>query len=368
MARKAEQITESKQAATMGEAEMKKSVESSVGVISAAAESSASILPEEASLANFGAEYRSRCGGALRASREKQGLTTQEIASRLRLSSKQIEALEADNFAALPETTIVKGFIRNYAKVLKISAEPLLDAYNVIVPGKELQSITLKPAANMKVTEYAKPNTKRYVLIGLAIFFGLGAWLFYQNYVQKPNPVMPTAELIEPSAKSSQIEALPEAALPAAERATNETVTQLTLPRSEPGSVTDIATAGVATAVSPPPPVANQTVPVTTPASNSPLAPQPPATQTVPDQVDYNAGMSNLEFNASQETWISVTDATGKEIYNKILFAGNREVLQAKPPLNVVVGNALGATLSVNGKPLDLAPHTRVNVAHVKLD
>ena len=78
--------------------------------------------------------------------------------------------------------------------------------------------------------------------------------------------------------------------------------------------------------------------------------------------------MSKLEFAASQETWVSVTDASGKEIYSKTLFEGNRESIQAKSPVNITVGNSLGTTLSVNGKPIDLAPHTRVNVAHIKIN
>ena len=220
-----------KQTAELGKTEMKKSVETPASPS----------LVEVISLANLGTESRSRCGGALRNAREKLGLTTQEIANRLRLSSKQIEALEADNFAALPEATIVKGFIRNYAKQLKIDSEPLLDAYNVIVPSKAPRSFTLKPTLDMNVTAYQKPKAGRYVLLGLAAVIGLGAWLFYQNYVQKPSPVNPTAEIVKPQ----ENEALPEAALPAAERNMDETITQLTLPNNG-AAPNDAAASGLA--------------------------------------------------------------------------------------------------------------------------
>jgi cytoskeleton protein RodZ len=109
------------------------------------------------------AEYlvysRSRCGGALRIAREKQGLSLNDVTSRLKISNKQLEAIESDNFAALPEATIVKGFIRNYAKLLKLDAEPLLDAYNVLVPSKEPLAFTIKPSSTMKVGGYKKPKT-----------------------------------------------------------------------------------------------------------------------------------------------------------------------------------------------------------------
>ena len=297
-------------------------------------------------------EYRSRCGGALRNAREKLGLSTQEIASRLRLSYKQIEALEADNFAVLPEATIVKGFIRNYAKQLKIDAEPLLDAYSVIMPSKAPQSFTLQPSVNMKVTEYQKPNIMRNTLLSVMAVLAVGIWLFYQNYVQKPSPVNPSAELTQ----ISPAELLPEAALPAAERSAEPTTTQLTLP-----AAADVASATPTPAA----PVASNLPP--TSLSTNPLAPsQLDKNMTLP--IPPAAGMAKLEFVATQETWVNVTDANGREIYSKTLFGGNRESMEVKPPANITVGNSLGTSLSVNGKVVDLAPHTRTNVAHVKVE
>ncbi len=70
----------------------------------------------------------SPCGGALRAAREKQKLSVQDIASQLRLGVRQVEALEADRYDKLPEPSIVRGFIRNYAKLLKIDAAPIIEA------------------------------------------------------------------------------------------------------------------------------------------------------------------------------------------------------------------------------------------------
>ena len=89
---------------------------------------------------------------------------------------------------------------------------------------------------------------------------------------------------------------------------------------------------------------------------------------TLPMPSELAAGMSKLEFAATQETWVSVTDANGREIYSKTLFEGNRESIEVKLPANITVGNSLGTSLSVNGKAVDLAPYTRVNVAHIKVN
>lgn len=305
---------------------------------------------------NYLTYSRSRCGGALHIAREKQGLSLNDVASKLKISNKQIEALESDNFAALPESTIVRGFIRNYAKLLKLDVEPLLDAYNVLVPSKEPLAFTVKPSSNMKVSGYKKPKTGRYIALALLAVLALVAWLFYQHYIEKPSPTTPIAGTEKP-------ESLPQQALPAAERV------------AETASSTEIAL----------PPAASSEVPAATTTDSTqstntlpnPSASSPSATENAQLILDSTApviaqetdkSLMRLEIGATQETWVSVKDAAGKEIYSKIVFAGSRQTLEAKPPLDIVFGNAAGASLIVNGKSVDLAPHTRVNVARLKLE
>lgn len=304
---------------------------------------------------------RSRCGGALRLAREAQGLSIQDVASKLRLSAKQIEAIEADQFAKLPEPTIVRGFIRNYAKLLKMNAEPLLDAYIVIVPSNTQHELTVKPTTNMQVTSGDKPKLSSYIWAGLAILLALGIWLFYQNYIQKPSPTLPSTGV--ESLGSESLEALPEPALPAAERTPElQSSIELTLPPAADGTTS-------APSVDAPAVSADTTMPTSaTPNSTSVVAapvatlPAEPATTAAP------AGMAKLEFNATQETWVNVVDASGREIYSKTIFAGSRESINVTTPAHVTVGNAGATSLNMNGRAVDLAPHSRNNVAHVKLE
>lgn len=303
---------------------------------------------------------RSRCGGALHIAREKQGLSLNDVASKLKISHKQIEALESDNFAALPESTIVRGFIRNYAKLLKLDAEPLLDAYNVLVPSKEPLAFMLKPSSNMKVNNYKKPKTGRYIALTLFLVIALGAWLFYQHYIEKPSPTAPTLN-------SEKIESLPQQALPAAERATEVAPSvEATSPVAGSETATTSAPISAPSVDSTKPLEALPSTPVTSATTNAQLILDPTAPSMTAAEAEKN--LLRLDIGATQETWVSVKDASGKEIYNKIVFAGSRQALDAKPPLDVVFGNAAGASLTVNGKAVDLAPHTRANVVRLKLE
>jgi cytoskeleton protein RodZ len=66
-------------------------------------------------------------GQVLAERREEWGLTVQDVASNLNLGAETIEALEADNYERLPGSTFVKGYIRSYARLLKLDAEDLLE-------------------------------------------------------------------------------------------------------------------------------------------------------------------------------------------------------------------------------------------------
>lgn len=296
----------------------------------------------------------SLCGGVLYAKRLEQGLSVVEVAKQLRLGNKQIEALEQDLFSALPEPTIVKGFIRNYAKLLKISAEPLLAAYAEMMPDKEEYSFKLSPGINMKITGNQKSNTTRYFVLTIGLLLGVGAWFFYQNYVQKPNPINPIPDVIE---------ALPELALPMSERVAEVSEFQLEMPEQPQEQVIAVEPSQANDSVT------NRADEQTSEeiVSEKTVEPSEEAVAEEAPSSDTTTGKTRIVFSASQETWLSVINATGNEVYNKILYAGNRDVIDVYQPSEIVVGNAHGATLEVDGKSIDLAPYTRINVARVRL-
>ncbi|MGH8727677.1 MAG: helix-turn-helix domain-containing protein [Burkholderiales bacterium] len=75
-----------------------------------------------------GAHDRSSPGQILAAARKRQNLSLADVTRQLRLSERQLRALEADAYGELPGATFVRGFIRNYARLLRLDPEPLLRA------------------------------------------------------------------------------------------------------------------------------------------------------------------------------------------------------------------------------------------------
>ena len=65
-------------------------------------------------------------GQALRALREAQGLTPEDVSSRIKFSPRQIRALESEDWAALPTGVSLRGLVRSYARLLGADAESLV--------------------------------------------------------------------------------------------------------------------------------------------------------------------------------------------------------------------------------------------------
>ena len=76
----------------------------------------------------------SRPGALLLAERREQGLSLGDVARQLKLSVRQVEALERDEYEAFPGPVFVRGFLRNYAKLLQLDPEALV-ALAATAPG-----------------------------------------------------------------------------------------------------------------------------------------------------------------------------------------------------------------------------------------
>ncbi|MDX1915053.1 MAG: DUF4115 domain-containing protein [Methylophilus sp.] len=316
----------------------------------------------------------SECGGALKLHREKLGLSLHDIASQLRLSVKQINAIEMDLYEKLPQPSIVRGFIRNYAKILKIDAEPIVQAYNALVPNTQPQSFTVKSSANSSIVIGENKNSFSIKLFtGVLIFFGLIVSLFfyYKQNIKPSTPEEITSLNAQVLAQKNQVEpasAPVEFALPAAERQPETTENALTPDApADTTSTTPVILPEQNTLTTPTDKISTIATNVNPPVSTETPAAEPkPQIESAPPAIPNNK--TELHIQANEETWINITDTHGNEIYSKVIPMGSSETFSAKPPLNVVVGNATGTALTVNGQAYDLAAHTRKKVARFTLN
>ena len=75
-------------------------------------------------------------GAFLRSVREYKNVSADEIMNVLKISKNYLTALEEDDFARLPASVFVRGFVIQYAKALKLDHEKLTKAYMSFLTSK----------------------------------------------------------------------------------------------------------------------------------------------------------------------------------------------------------------------------------------
>jgi len=95
-------------------------------------------------------------------------------------------------------------------------------------------------------------------------------------------------------------------------------------------------------------------------------APQP-ATAADDDSLP-GPGKRSVRLVFDQESWVEIRDGAGKVIFSQLNQAGSTRRVYGRPPLSLIVGNAHGVRLTYNEQPVDLEPHTKIDVARFTLE
>jgi cytoskeleton protein RodZ len=275
-------------------------------------------------------------GEQLRAAREQQGLSVIDVAQRLKFAPRQIEALEADNVAALPGLTFVRGFVRSYAKLLGLDADPLVGALeraaarDVGPSTVQLQSLTATPQPFPMRNTSASGSAWPWVLAMIVAVVGLGGFALYQW--QAP-------------------ESLTQPAAPAPRPAQN--ATPLTPPNVTP-LATDPAPATSGAAVS-------------APAAAEPAKAEAAKAEGAKANANPEAGKGKIRLVFSGESWTEVRQAGGQIVFSRQSAAGSEAWVDGQPPFDFVIGNAQAVKLYYRGSEVDLKPYIKVTVARMQL-
>jgi len=351
-------------------------------------------------------------GHALRELRVQRGWSIVDVSARLKFAPRQIEALENEDWSKLPRGSSLRGLVRNYARLLDIDPEPLLTAVegpaNAATPR-----VTDAVASSVAAVSSAVPvsASRRRSPIGQqrrrgAGVFGIvlvliaagAAYAVMQERLPEQwrisrmlrndngNAVTPPATISgSPGTLSSNAPVAanqPEVRVPhplepapaspgaagttgsGSSPGTTTTTTTTVIPPLSP-------TAGSTTSSATPAPGAI-TPPSTTPASTALVTPpaatpaSPAATPATPPRAAAPAGSSTLVLRVVNDSWVELKASNGT-LVSKVLPAGSEHSFDVVPPGRLVVGNAGGATVSWQGKPVDLRSAQRDNVARLTL-
>lgn len=116
------------------------------------------------------AEVQETIGQVLKRYRLESGYLVKEIELELLISSRHIEALEGDDFKALPADLYIVNFIKSYAKLLGLDEQRLLSLYE---KQKEQLSDNLDSGRQENFKKTREIITPKRVKIGFLILIGI---------------------------------------------------------------------------------------------------------------------------------------------------------------------------------------------------
>lgn len=275
-------------------------------------------------------------GRRLREARSALNLSRQDVARELRLKQELIAALEEDDIDSLPAPIYVTGYLRNYARLLRIPSEPLIDAYRHLhVEAPAIVSDIVRPHE-----AHASRRLVRWVSIGLFILLlaGFVSWLQKQDFAWLGNITPPPAVTSEGGAVVEPAE------LPAVPAKPPVDETPLVSPVAPTSGLLQEPAGAAAT---PQPPA----VSVTTPA---PAAVAGKTVAIYPDRV---------VLRMAEDCWAEVTDAEGRRLVYDLVRAGTSRDERGTAPFQVFLGNATGVSMEVNGHAYDFSEYVHGNLA-----
>lgn len=83
--------------------------------------------------------------------------------------------------------------------------------------------------------------------------------------------------------------------------------------------------------------------------------------------VDANAGGHSLTLDLSAASWVEVIGQDGTKLEYGLLPAGTSKTWHSEQPLDVRIGNVVGAQVSIDGQPVALDGFRHANVAHFRM-
>jgi len=296
-----------------------------------------------------GGDTRTGIGARLRAARERKGYTVLQAAEKMHVDPKILDSLEEENFDALGAPVYVRGHLKHYADLIGEPAAELQGLYSNSIRAAQ-PDLTRIPKAEPP-SDPRRLTTPAAVVIGVFAFAGVVWWVLSvsKGHVGSTHAQPSATAASEPIAprmgsgigpEPAQESGLPAAAAreaPAGSAPTGVGATPAARQAATGQSPTAQALVG--------PAATGKGVGANSPADGAPRSPRP----------------AELTLKFSAESWAEVYDAAGERLFYDVGPADSVKTFKGTAPLRIVLGNAPGVVVQVNGHVADLASVTHAD-------
>jgi len=143
-------------------------------------------------------------GRALKERREELSYTIEHVAEITRITLSNLRGIEAADIEGLPSLVFVRGFVRNYASLLGLSVDWMVEALN-----QEYGAMEAAPAEDMLIGNFGsrKKSPMTPIVVGLVLVIGAGAFWFSQSKTgqdEAPETIQSIAAETQDTAQSAE--------------------------------------------------------------------------------------------------------------------------------------------------------------------
>lgn len=287
-------------------------------------------------------EKEASIGALLLSARKHISLSQANVADQINLSLDAVKSLEADDYEKLPSSAYVRGYLRNYARVVGIDAESLVASYNKQHPVDE------------ELNKLSK-SSKSYdpvILWSTAAMFSILFGLLYTWWVDDRKI---SADSFELRPNSSVI------AVEAETKANNsESIAVISAsPQNEQGinneSIQEVESVDL---------VENTSAETQVLLENTITADVEQAMEDEsmnPNLVSISTGADVLTVTYVEKSWTEIRDADSNPLMQGLIEPGVVRNLSGKAPFSIFLGNSPGVVIEVNGQYFDQSQYLKSN-------
>lgn len=295
----------------------------------------------------------SRPGELLRKAREAKGLTQAEVAKQLNFLPVYIPSLEDEKFDVLHNKTFIKGYMRAYARFLKIDAEEVLRCFSEHHPELENQE-------RIQLVEGIKPPKSSnlvFKVFTLLIILTLVAViiLWWQSRNLEPLPSLTNQDIQVDTLHGETITA---PMGQAEEERTAEAAEQPNLEQEAPTPILDMRSEAEPRQLEALPEEEAEVAE----AEQNQTPPPPPARSFTGDPAAITAEDSSLvALRFSDDCWTEVRDQQDRVLHANLNRAGDTLLLEGDAPFRMVFGQGRAVEIYYQGEALDFSHRIRPN-------
>ncbi|MCX8745880.1 helix-turn-helix domain-containing protein [Snodgrassella sp. B3800] len=271
-------------------------------------------------------------GALLSQARKQKGLSVGEVAERLKLPARQIEAMESGSYKGLPEAVFIKGFLSSYARLLELDESEFKQYLQQIFPsGQRYSTSDSSKVLSSELDFQDKPQRRHFPrwLIALLVLIIIGAVVYaWQSKSTSENAKQAATASQEVSAQTA--------------------------------SISDIAASNIRVVPMPASEQVSSTASTTVISASQLQEANTKTNASEPVAADSEALLIKLE----NKSWLQVSDKNGKVLISQVVDAGSTQQFSGSAPYKVIIGYTPGASIKFAGKDV-IIPQNKKRTAVV---